>query len=343
MVDGVGTTGFSWTDGDQLAGENGPWNADTASYSYNHRLRSQVSLLQPNGSPWIQSYGYDGFGRLTNVTSQAGAFAYGYGSSYSGTFDLIRSLTYPSGAHSDRSYDGAGRLLEIALKDPSGNNVLDQFDYHYDLGSQRTQQVFSVANANANYSHSTDYSYDNIGQLKRARGWKSNGQGGQTPRLQEQFDYAYDAAWNLNYRTNNALVQTFGVNNLNELSTVSRNGTLTVAGTATERRANYQGDSGVTSVTVSGTGLASGAATLYADGSWARAGATPADGQNTYTASAQDSQQRTSQDSVTVNLPVTNTFSYDGNGNLLSDGQRNFEYDWENQLTNVYVSGAVAE
>jgi hypothetical protein len=29
----------------------------------------------------------------------------------------------------------------------------------------------------------------------------------------------------------------------------------------------------------------------------------------------------------------------DGNGNLLSDGQRYFEYDWENQLTNVYVSG----
>ncbi|MBE0542460.1 MAG: hypothetical protein IH623_13955 [Verrucomicrobia bacterium] len=32
----------------------------------------------------------------------------------------------------------------------------------------------------------------------------------------------------MNRRTNNALVQTFGVNNLNELTSVSREGTLTV-------------------------------------------------------------------------------------------------------------------
>ena len=30
-------------------------------------------------------------------------------------------------------------------------------------------------------------------------------------RLNEQFSYGYDAAQNLNQRTNNALVQTFGV------------------------------------------------------------------------------------------------------------------------------------
>ena len=124
----------------------------------------------------------------------------------------------------------------------------------------------------------------------------------------------------------------------NQLTTANPCGTLTIAGTATERRANYW-DDGLTTVTVSGTGLASGAADLYADGSWARTNATPVDGQNTYTASAQDTALRTSQDSVTVNLPASASFSYDGNGNLLSDGQRNFEYDWENQLTNVYVSG----
>jgi hypothetical protein len=137
----------------------------------------------------------------------------------------------------------------------------------------------------------------------------------------------------LNYRTNNALVQTFGVNNLNELTTVGRGGTLTVAGTANERRSNYQGDYGVTGVTISGTGLSSGAAELYADGAWARAGATPANGQNSYTATAQDTYGRTSQDSVTVNLPSSASYSYDSNGNLLNDGRRYFEYDWENQLT----------
>ena len=53
--------------------------------------------------------------------------------------------------------------------------------------------------------------YDDIGQLKTARGKESGG----TSRLHEQFGYAYDAAWNLNYRTNNALTQTYAVNNLN--------------------------------------------------------------------------------------------------------------------------------
>ena len=34
----------------------------------------------------------------------------------------------------------------------------------------------------------------------------------------EQFGCGYDAAWNLNYRTNNALVQRFDVNAANELT-----------------------------------------------------------------------------------------------------------------------------
>jgi len=43
--------------------------------------------------------------------------------------------------------------------------------------------------------------------------------GGVTNRLNEQFGYTYDAAGNLNYRTDNALLQTFNVNELNELTT----------------------------------------------------------------------------------------------------------------------------
>ena len=54
--------------------------------------------------------------------------------------------------------------------------------------------------------------YDKLGQLQTALGTDADGV---TPRLHEQFGYAYDAAWNLQQRTKNALVQTFGVNNLN--------------------------------------------------------------------------------------------------------------------------------
>ena len=196
--------------------------------------------------------------------------------------------------------------------------------YAHNEAHQRTKQTFTGNNY-------VDYSYDKIGQLKSAKGWEA---GGTTPRLQEQAGYGYDSAWNLQHRTNNALVQTFNTDNRNQLSNATRSGTLTVAGSA-----GYVAPASLpVTVTVSGTGLSSGAATVYADQTWARAGATLASGNNTYTASAQDNSGRTSQDSVTVNLPATVTFQYDGNGNLTNDGRRVFEYDFENQLTNVFVA-----
>jgi hypothetical protein len=52
------------------------------------------------------------------------------------------------------------------------------------------------------------YSYDNIGQLKTAQAYEAYGV---TLRQHEQLGFAYDAAWNLSQRTNNALGQSFGV------------------------------------------------------------------------------------------------------------------------------------
>jgi len=105
-----------------------------------------------------------------------------------------------------------------------------------------------------------------------------------------------------------------------------------VAGTATEAGAY------VTNVTVSGTGLSSGPGNVYADGTWDRSGATLANGTNTYTATAQDTYGRQDTSTVTVNLPLTNTFAYDLNGNLLTDGTRSFSYDDENELSSVWVT-----
>lgn len=162
-------------------------------------------------------------------------------------------------------------------------------------------------------------------------------------------------------------MQTFGVNAKNELTNATRSGTLTVAGLASQPGANLD------HVEVSGTGLSTGNADVYADGTWARAGATLADGNNTYTASAEDNDGRTASDTINLSLPSTINFSYDSNGNLTNDGRRVFEYDspheiavgnltWqallaehtelvgdalvgyltgqENQLTNVYVASA---
>lgn len=61
---------------------------------------------------------------------------------------------------------------------------------------------------------------------------------------------------------------------------------------------------------------------------------------NTYTAIGEDSSGDFSTNMVTVILPATNNYTYDVNGNLLSDGTRNFAYDDENELIGACVSNA---
>jgi RHS repeat-associated protein len=73
----------------------------------------------------------------------------------------------------------------------------------------------------------------------------------------------------------------------------------------------------------------------YADNTFARAGFTLADGNNTFTAVATDALSRGDTNSITVNLPATVTFLYDLNGNLRTNGTRVLDYDVENQLTRV--------
>jgi RHS repeat-associated protein len=316
MVDGVGTTIYTYNAAGQVLSEDGPWADDTVSYTYDHRLRKTLSLLAPNASPWSQTYGYDAAERLSSVASPAGTFSYAYDAQRS---TLPALLTLPNGAYITNSYDSAARMLSTVLKN-STNGILNSHSYAYSLASQRT----AMTNTLGDYRN---YTYDSISQIKTATGKEMN----LTDRAHEQLGYAYDAAGNLAWRTNNALVQAFNVNNLNELTTETNSGFLTVAGTTT---------SVATNVTVTGSGLLTGSALLYADATWARTNAALPSGDALYTATAHDALGRSDTASVTVTLPGTNTFTYDLNGNLLSDGTRYFEYDDENELASVTVSNS---
>src|SRR6266700_5107248 len=77
MVDASGTTKYAYAAGGQLWTEDGPFSSDTVTNTYNNRLRTALSLAQPTGA-WTNGFGYDPAKRLTNVTSQAGSFAYAY-------------------------------------------------------------------------------------------------------------------------------------------------------------------------------------------------------------------------------------------------------------------------
>ena len=317
MVDAVGATGYGYTAFGALQGEDGPWADDAVMYSYTaNRLRSGLSLAQASGPAWSQSYAYDAANRLSTLTSPAGTFGYTYGSvgTDSTPSQLIRKLTLPNGSAITNQFDEQGRQLGTTLRN-SGGTLLNQHLYDYNDLDQRTKQTRVVGTSSTS---SVDYGYDALGQLVDATGREN---GGTTNRVHEQFGYAYDAAGNLNRRTNNALVQSFTVNNLNQLSNATRSGTLTVAGATTTN---------ASSVTVNTL-----TADRYADNTFARAGFTLSNGTNTFTAIATDSLGRGDTNTLNSYLPSTLNFVYDLNGNLRTNGTRVLEYDDENQLTRV--------
>jgi len=190
-LDAVGATAYSYTEFGALLSEDGPWADDTVSYSYtSNRLRSQLTLVQPNATAWSQDYTYDSSSRLTGITSPAGAFAY--------TYDPInnmqvRKLALPNGGYITNGFDAMGRLTSTTLKN-SGHGILNQHSYLYDDGSRRTRQTRVGTLSTASVTNFLDYGYDKIGQLQSALGKES---GGTTNRWHERFYYGYDKAGNL--------------------------------------------------------------------------------------------------------------------------------------------------
>lgn len=188
MVDAVGSTKFTWTDGDQLLTEIPPWDSAGVTNTYVNRLRTSMKLVQLFAPPWTQNYGYDDLMRLTSVVSPAGDFAYDYATGSAS--DLVTHLHLPgdNGSYQfyiNNQYDGLARLTNTVLNTPV--TAANSHAYAYNAGSQRTQQTLTAGNY-------VNYTYDNIGQLKTAKGYESDN----TPRDLEKFGYAYDAAWNLN-------------------------------------------------------------------------------------------------------------------------------------------------
>ncbi len=327
MVDAVGSSSFSYSGFGALRSEDGPWASDTVTNGFNSaRMRSYLSLSQPNGSDWLESFGYDTSKRFTSLSAPSGNFSYTYSAAHP---QLPERLLLPSGNVITNDYDPAARLIRTHLTSSTGA-LTNKHEYVLNTGGQRATHF----RGDAGKSNYVAYTYDAAGELVTAGGKESPGSS--TDRLLEQFGYLYDASGNLLSRTNgiassaNKLVQSFTVNNLNQLTAGSRSGTITVAGGTS---------GGATTVTVADNGNSPAAATLYAsDGSFARVGVTLLNGANTFVASASGGSRSDSQ-TATVTLPSAPTYTYDPyTGALTSDGSRTFAYNDENELTNVTVA-----
>lgn len=211
MVDAAGTTKYAYSGG-LLASETNPWTNSTVSYSYNGtRQRSQMVIAQPTGTNWTSTYAYDAARRLTNVTSPAGGFTNYYKSGSPAS--LIGRISLPGALFITNTFDGNGRLADTTLYSSNAATALNRHGYIYNVANQRIN-LSRTNSANSSWAGYSTNTYDSAGELRTIRAY--DGSNTSVPSL--NFDYGYDAAWNMAKRTNNTTVTSYTVNNLNQVT-----------------------------------------------------------------------------------------------------------------------------
>jgi YD repeat-containing protein len=137
-----------------------------------------------------------------------------------------------------------------------------------------------------------------------------------------QFGYTYDKADNRTTERRDQVVSTGTFNNVNELTALSGGGVVGFTGTTTEEAA----------VTVGGQA----AQTSLVGTRFEKAVTLPA-GTNTVTVAAVDPSGNTNSKNyrVVVGGGAAQSFTYDANGNMTSDGSRTYAWDAENRLIKI--------
>jgi len=319
-----------------LLSEVGPWTSDTVTLTYGNGLMTNLNLAQLSGSV-SQGYAYDKQLRLQSLASSlAGAFNF----SYNAAGGQISAITSPADSII-QAFDAIGNLKSTTLKDQY-QSTIDAMTYCYNAASIITNLVRSPDEAKVIYT------YDKIDQLTTALGYESNG----VARYNETFGYSYDRAGNWMSRTNGALSQQTRVNGLNDILSIDRNGGMTVAGSLDApvrslfvevTNSSQQQDSLFLTKPLAPSpppGCSNGVpAALYQDFTWGTtAGISLTDGTNFFKYNIMSLSGFYTGIMVTQVLPVTVSFTYDDNRNLLSDGARNLVYDDANRLLEVYAT-----
>jgi len=245
------------------------------------------------------SYHYDSQDRLDAATDSGGVTTF----TYAAVTGYLLQVAYPDGSYLNFSYDAGGRRIQMV--DQTGFTV----KYDYDSVGRLWHLIDGVGNPIVTYP------YDSVGRLSQ----KNNANGTYT-------SYVYDANGNILHLLNYA------------------------PGGAINSRFDY---------TYSSLGLQSSQTTL--DGTWTYT--YDADGQLTHAVFASNNPASIPSQDLTYNydslgnrtstvvngvttLYTTNNmnqytsvggvpYSYDANGNLLSDGANTYVYNTINQLTSV--------
>ena len=282
--------------------------------NYTYTQYGEIDTLMNGDGELVVDYDYDKYGRLIKITNGNGTYStysynvYGdvtaiehYGKDgiltgfnrYTYNADNLVATKETEEGTWNYSYDKVGQLTSAVLKDTS-NNVLRSENYTYDAMGNRTKSVIDGV--------TTTYTYNNMNQIVSANG----------------FAYKYDADGNL--LEDEKRTYTWTTDNRVASETDKASGqTWTYTYDALGNRISSTTNGVTTTYTVDANG---NVLAEYIDGKWSRsyyhgnslAGWTDADGEYFF-----NYDMLGSTGSITAgDGSVTNTYSYDSFGNILS-------------------------
>lgn len=321
MTDGIGTTTYAYNPitspaalgAGKLSSMSGPLTNSTVNFSYDEygRVVSQTVAGQTSGVV------YDALGRVVSETnplcSGTGSFSY----DYDGVTSRMLHAYYPNGQTEARTYfgnTGDNRLQQI--QNLSGTGVISQFGYTYDA----VGNILTWTQANSGQSAANQYGlgYDAANQLVSAD-LTNTGSGAQL----RQYGYVYDPAGNRLSERIGGTVTGGTYNGLNQLTgRTGGTGSITLTGTVSQPSL----------VTVNGSSVQVKANKFSAN-------VPVTAGTNDIPIVATNPNHTDKSTSKIARLVVSGsgsqTYTYDLNGNLVSDGSRSFTWDARNRLTSI--------
>ena len=320
MTDGVGTTNYAYNPitsspalgAGKLYSISGPLANSTITFGYDEYGRVVSQSVAGQASSVV----YDALGRVISGANPlcTGSSTFGY--DYVGVTSRLNHVYYPNGQTEERSYFGHlgdNRLQQIKHLPTSGSTAISQFDYTYDA----VGNILTWAQANTGQTQGAaqyGFDYDKANQLTGAAVKQVGG------ALLHQFGYVYDPAGNRLGEQVDGSVNGGTFNGLNQLTSRAGGGHIVLEGTVSKP----------STVSVGGSNVAVNAKSF-------KTKVNVNTGTNNISIVATDANNVST--SKTAQIVVTGTtsqeFSYDDNGNLLSDGSRTFTWDACNRLASI--------
>ncbi|MBI2442158.1 MAG: hypothetical protein HYV35_12405 [Lentisphaerae bacterium] len=314
--------------------------------SYDGLGRSTGFTLDPSAPSYAVRYSYDPFGRFASVSSTVSSVTSGVNYAYLENSDLISLLASGVGSLASvltRSYESHRNLL-TKIENSVGTNVISSYTYANDALGRRVSAVWEGEAFGELGPTVMKYGYNTRSEVIGAERFFGDDPATATePVSGQNWDYVFDPIGNRQTAARDGDTEIYTANNLNQYTERTIPGAAHVAGTADEDSTvtiNRPSISGTTVEQVTRQGAYfhkkllldnsghSDREAIEVIGVQAGAGSNGMDIVSSYTGfvwAAQSPEQ----------------FTYDADGNMLSDALRQYEWDAENRLIAVTVSNQV--